>query len=331
MISVIIPIYNAAHYLPETIESVLAQDHKNFELILVNDGSVDRSLDICNEYSIKDSRILVIDQKNNGVSSARNAGLEDANGEYICFIDADDWVENDYLSTLSKDAEEKNSDLVISNVKKQLPDKTIKGNNFKKDLLESESFLPSDFFVDDFFVLENPPFAKLFKKSIIDKNSLRFDKELKNGEDFIFVLEYALHCKKITFINKFTYNYNLNSDSSVTQKYFKNYYYHLKKTKDSYLRILERYGPVSEEEKLYQYFRVASKAIVEEGKGNNSLSFKKRYNSIKELLSISEIVDFRKKYSLRKDNSRFYFFLQNLMMMNQPLLITIFLTIYFKK
>ena len=95
--SIIIPVYNAERYLHQCIESVIAQTFKDWEMILVNDGSKDGSLAICQEYTSKDSRIRVIDKPNGGPSSARNRGLDEAQGEYVYFMDADDWIEKNYL------------------------------------------------------------------------------------------------------------------------------------------------------------------------------------------------------------------------------------------
>lgn len=114
MISVIIPIYNTEKYLHRCIESVLNQSYKNFELLLINDGSKDRSGDICDEYAKKDNRIKVFHKINGRVSSARNLGLDNAKGDYICFIDADDYVGERYLEIHLPD---NNEDFIQSSVK----------------------------------------------------------------------------------------------------------------------------------------------------------------------------------------------------------------------
>lgn len=106
MISVIIPIYNTEKYLSRYIESVLNQSYKNFELLLINDGSKDRSGDICDEYAKKDNRIKVFHKENGGVSSARNLGLDNAKGDYVCFIDSDDYVGKRYLEIHLPDGDE---------------------------------------------------------------------------------------------------------------------------------------------------------------------------------------------------------------------------------
>src|SRR5690606_6348044 len=112
--SIIIPIYNAEKYLVRCIQSILDQTYQNFELILVNDGSQDNSLSISERYAKKDDRIKVVSQKNQGVSSARNRGIELAKAEYVTFIDSDDFIASDYLKIFSSDAEIHNADIMIS-------------------------------------------------------------------------------------------------------------------------------------------------------------------------------------------------------------------------
>ena len=100
LVSIVIPIYNSGEYLEECLNSILLQDYMNWEAILVNDGSTDRSEMICKQFASQDTRFKVIDKENGGVSSARNSGLSEANGDYICFIDSDDYIKNNYLSHL---------------------------------------------------------------------------------------------------------------------------------------------------------------------------------------------------------------------------------------
>ena len=98
LVSIIVPVFNVEKYLSRCINSLVAQDYKQLEIILVNDGSTDSSMTICKEYEKKDNRIKIINQQNQGLSMARNAGLKLAHGKYICFVDSDDWVEKDYVS-----------------------------------------------------------------------------------------------------------------------------------------------------------------------------------------------------------------------------------------
>ena len=121
MISIIIPVYNVKLYLDNCIQSVIQQSYTDFECILVDDGSTDGSSEICDQWAEKDNRIIIVHQPNGGVSSARNKGLEQAKGEYICFIDSDDWVDVDYLSAMINNLKEKETDLIICGLTQEFP------------------------------------------------------------------------------------------------------------------------------------------------------------------------------------------------------------------
>lgn len=120
MISIIIPVYNVKLYLDNCIQSVIQQSYTDFECILVDDGSTDGSSEICDQWAEKDNRIIIVHQPNGGVSSARNKGLEQAKGEYICFIDSDDWVDVDYLSAMINNLKEKETDLIICGLTQEI-------------------------------------------------------------------------------------------------------------------------------------------------------------------------------------------------------------------
>lgn len=113
MVSIIVPVYNAEKYLANTLDSIIRQSYKNFELLLINDGSTDKSKAICDKFALKDRRIKVLDKNNGGVSSARNYGLSVAEGEYVIFIDSDDYLTADMLETLVNDIESTKSDVAI--------------------------------------------------------------------------------------------------------------------------------------------------------------------------------------------------------------------------
>ena len=130
MISIIVPIYNASQYLRECIESILSQSFRDFELILINDGSTDESLSICKSYERQDDRITVISGANGGVSKARNRGLDAAKGEWITFADADDYFLDDALSTLYERAMQTGTDLVLANAMKLKNGKLRQNHSF---------------------------------------------------------------------------------------------------------------------------------------------------------------------------------------------------------
>ncbi len=129
LISIIIPVYNVERYLRECIDSIIAQTYKNLEIILVDDGSSDKSGEICDEYSKKDSRIKVIHKKNGGLSDARNVALDITKGDYIGFIDSDDYIEKDMFQILYNLAEEYNAEISSISFYKMLENKVISVRN----------------------------------------------------------------------------------------------------------------------------------------------------------------------------------------------------------
>lgn len=203
--SIIIPIYNAEKSLRKCIDGVVSQTFHDFELILVDDGSTDKSLEICNNYAITDSRITIISQKNSGVSSARNRGIETAKGEWITFIDADDYVDNKYLECFCQHISDINETLIIQGytniVKGEANQKVI----YSKRILESKDF-------GRILEIYGAVWGKLYNSSIIRKHNIKFDIEISYSEDTIFLLEYAIHCKSIIFSECVEYNYVINEN-----------------------------------------------------------------------------------------------------------------------
>lgn len=214
-ISVIVPVYNKSDTLKHCIDSILNQDYQNLELILVDDGSSDNSFDICSKYAEKDNRVKVFKKENGGVSSARNFGLKIASGEFIQFVDADDFLEKDMCSKMLYAINLGHFDVVVCSYKKYDGDK-IK-NKISLDF-ECENVFQ---FKDKFsFLFENalfnPPWNKLYKREKI--NSL-FDENISLGEDLLFNLEYFKTCEKVKIIKTCLYNYVDKSFDSLSKAY----------------------------------------------------------------------------------------------------------------
>lgn len=213
-ISVIIPVYNSEEFLSECINSILSQSFKNFEIILINDGSSDSSGKICDSYAISDSRVRVYHKVNGGVSSARNLGLSKAKGNYICFIDADDWIESDCFSESMKAAKEFGSDIIQygylehhSNGNHKLIVPPVRWNFNKIDFYhQSGSY-------------QSAVWGFIIKKTIIE-NNLAFPDKIKYGEDQEFILKALFYAQNITTLNKQFYFYRENINSA-TQKELK--------------------------------------------------------------------------------------------------------------
>ena len=203
-ISVIIPVYNAESTLRRCVDSVLAQTFTDFECLLINDGSKDRSGEICDEYAAKDNRVRVFHKENGGVSSARNVGLDNATGEWIAFVDSDDWVP---LNAFTSFLDTSESDLVIANAE-CLPNSLFQ-LDWQSSIVCPESI--GDFLSNNLSSpLLNGPWSKLFKKTIIDAFQLRFDEMLHFGEDSVFVKEYVQHVASISLCRDVCYEYHDN-------------------------------------------------------------------------------------------------------------------------
>lgn len=203
-ISVIIPIYNAETSLSKCIKSVLSQTYTDIEIILIDDGSTDKSGDICDKFALKDDRIKVIHKTNGGVSSARNAGLNIAQGEWIVFVDSDDWCEEDYLSDFfnTKDIL-RASDIVLQgrmNESKGI----VKNCTVLKDSMYTNI---AEGILENQLLKFGAPYCKLYSASLIKKHNIRFPEDYSYGEDTTFFLMNLTYVDRIISIGKCNYHY----------------------------------------------------------------------------------------------------------------------------
>ena len=210
-ISVIVPIYNSEKYISKCIESILKQSYSNFELILVDDGSLDNSLFICKNYE-RDKRVKIIQQDNQGVSKARNIGISIATGEWITFIDSDDEIEENMLDTMVQELKDEEIDFIFTGFKKfYFSEKGLKKQ--EKYSCNSKIMYIKDFFNNISLYLENcllqGPCEKLFKKEILNKYNIFFPEDMSYGEDTYFVYDYLKYINKISCINQMFYHYNV--------------------------------------------------------------------------------------------------------------------------
>ena len=219
MVSIIVPIYNVESYLDECIHSIVKQTYTDWECILVNDGSTDKSGEICDTWAKKDQRLNVIHQTNQGVSSARNKGIQYAKGEYITFIDSDDWIEDDYIETLTKEIAKNSSELIVSGV-------IMNFKNGDTAIYTPEHYLSFDLNEENIrhFIELNEkyllysPYANLYHNKIIKGHDIKFKKDLSYGEDLLFNYQYLEHVKTITCINKSCYHYRISGNNTLSGK-----------------------------------------------------------------------------------------------------------------
>lgn len=218
-ISVIIPVYNTSPFLRDCLDSVLNQTYANFEVICVNDGSTDDSLSVLNYYSENHKNLIIIDQLNNGVSAARNNGLKRATGDYITFVDSDDYIDRNYLSNLVDELNGTQYDLICSGLRDF--DST---GIIKTIRLDSAIFCLTNH-VNIIKFLETPlntsPVAKLYRRDIIQKFNIRFKLGLSLGEDRDFNLRFFSKCKEIRTCSFINYFYRKDVKESLTHQFHK--------------------------------------------------------------------------------------------------------------
>lgn len=214
-VSVIVPVYKAEAYLHRCVDSILAQTFQDFEVLLIDDGSPDKSGEICDEYAKKDNRIRVFHKENGGVSSARNLGLDNARGEWIYFVDADDALFDSCLETLFSKTSNL-FDCIIggyvevkeNNVISIIPNEIESIWDYKKTLL--------DFYQSQYFHFNGYLWNRIFRHSIIEQNHLRFHEDIYYKEDGLFLVEFICKSKKDSFITtKPVYKYYINPHGAM--------------------------------------------------------------------------------------------------------------------
>ena len=218
LISVIVPVYNAARYLPRCMDSILTQTHRRLEVILINDGSTDESGAVCDDYAARDKRVTVLHQENGGVSSARNAGLDKAKGDYIGFVDSDDEAMPELFEKLLGAIKKHNKQIAVcGHVRFHVegPVETRKQIEIPKNLSVEDAleYLLSNKHYEGFL------WNKLFDNRLINENGkLRFDADLYNCGDLYFVNQCFLKSKGIAYIPEALYHYRL-FDEGLTRMY----------------------------------------------------------------------------------------------------------------
>ena len=222
MVSIIVPSYDCINSLKTCITSVLQQSHSNFEVILVDDGSSDGSGELCDRLAAEDERIQVIHKPNGGVSSARNAGIDVATGEYIAFCDSDDYLEPDYFASLLQTAES-NPDCghiwcCFQTVTGYQKENAVPNYSAAEDI---QRYTLQDYMTLHEMWLDAGPCNKLYRSDIIKSSGVRFPEDLSLGEDWLFNLAYidASENGRIAVITKPLYNYVRGNDESLDSKY----------------------------------------------------------------------------------------------------------------
>ncbi len=232
LITVVVPCYNNEKYLPKCIESILNQTYSNLEIILVNDGSTDNSIAVINEYAKKDKRIVVIDQKNQGVSVARNTAIDIAKGEYLSFVDSDDIISLDYFEVLMDSLTRNDADIAICRALRFVEGEEIvkPAEEYNEEVFNREEVIENLIVKGDFYDF---PSTKLYKKVLFENERYA---EGRVYEDSSIIFKLYEKCKKVVVNNQKNYFYLVAKPTSITGSS-----YTLKKQKDNLSMLTERY------------------------------------------------------------------------------------------
>lgn len=296
LISIVVPIYNSENYIERCINSIINQSYKNLEIILVNDGSKDSSLNICKKFAEQDERITILNQSNKGVSAARNAGIEIATGKYISFIDADDTVEANYIYELVENSNNGEIDVVICSYNDIYVKGKIKDNRLKKCAYLSNEIS------NDYEILKEYikyPVLKIYKLELIKKYCILFPENFTDAEDQVFNFKFFLIIQNFKFVNKSLYNYHhVNINSLSKQVTIDSFYSNLRKLCMEKL-FLDR-SDIKNKEQIFtnSAFRVMWKYAVL--KNDNYIKFKRRLYKIKSLLYGEKYYNNKKEFIILK-------------------------------
>lgn len=288
LISIVVPVYNAEKYLDKCIQSIINQKYSNLEIILVDDGSKDNSLGLCKKYAENDKRIKVIHKENGGVSTARNAGIESASGDFIAFIDSDDYIDENMYFNMMQKASEYKCDVVmcdcykINGDKKEVFTHDIRSGFYNKKHLYKEYF-------DKLLMLDSinyPPtitnVVMLIKTDIIKSNKLKYKEGIKFSEDLLFGSQVMYYANSFYYLKGECYYNYINNPTSATNTYYE-------KKWDNFISLYKEIKDFFEERKDFDFSKQIYYCLlffIYNSVGNIYGSNKKPYDKKKDILNI---------------------------------------------
>jgi len=247
-VSIIVPVYNVESSLERCVDSIINQTYQNWELWLIDDGSRDASGKICDSFSLSDARIRSIHKKNAGVSAARNTGLENVQGEYVLFVDSDDYLELNTLELAMNEVERSGADAVLFGFYYHFKeeDRVVENKGNRAFVGKNEEFV-SEVFGEMFRKeLLNPPWNKLIKKEMLLQNGIRFVSEYSICEDMIFTIGVLGACDKIAFLDLPLYHYVYKKEDNLVNKFHGNYFEALSFYVEKVMEYLSKYNASAE-------------------------------------------------------------------------------------
>lgn len=327
-VSIIVPIYNVEKYLNRCLDSLVNQTFREIEIIALNNGSIDNSLNILKEYANRDERIRIIDNNNLGVSEARNIGIKEANGKYLVFVDSDDWIDKDMIEVLHSSIEKNSCDLVMCTYVREfenhskekvfnLPEVNLYvGNEVKEQLLRRlVGPLGKELANPEYLDALGTVWAKMYKTSVLKDKNLRFVdlKEIGSGEDTLFNILAFNEVNKVILLNKPMYHYWRGNSNSITSRYIPNF---IEKRRNyfNYMKDFIRDNNLGNEYEIALNNRICTSVLgmglLECSKSNN-ISFFNKIKNIKGILKEDYIDNAYRNLELRNFTIHwrvFYFF-----------------------
>ncbi len=253
LVSIVIPVYNVEKYLEECLKSVINNTYKNLEIICVNDGSTDNSLEILNEYAAKDGRILVLSQENKGLAGARNHGIKSATGKWVLFVDSDDWIENTYIHDMLTVVEENDVDILITPFRlyDNIHNKMYGVQNVKEFYGKIPDHL-NKLYCEGLWAC-----GRLYKKEIIDEYDICFDEKIRRTEDAPFNFDYLSKAKTFYQTGKAGYVYRIGRPGQLTE---------LPSKEKRYSNLMDKFGRYEHMLNFYDcYHEGVNNALEENG------------------------------------------------------------------
>lgn len=332
-VSIIVPVYNVENYIERCLNSLVNQTFKDIEIITINDGSTDKSLELLNKYAKEDIRVSVIDLGDEGVSYCRNLGIEKANGKYIMFVDSDDWIDSNMVEVMYKKAEENNLDLVMCSYIREFKDHSkekifnfpeeiiYKGNEVKNELLRKlVGPIKEELSNPELLDALGTVWGKLYRVDILKENKLKFVdlKEIGSAEDTLFNIFTFNYLKKVMFLNKPMYHYWRDNPKSVTSQYNPK----LKEQRKVFFKYISDFIKENNFEQVFEEAlnnrictSVLGLGLIECSK-NNKISRINKIKNIKKIINEEYIRNAYKNLELKYFSIHwriFYFFIKNKM------------------
>ena len=342
-VSIIVPVYNVENYIERCLNSLVNQTFKDIEIITINDGSTDKSLELINKYVKEDIRVSVIDLGDEGVSYCRNLGIEKANGKYIMFVDSDDWIDFNMVEVMYKKAEENNIDLVMCSYIREFKDHSKeKIFNLPEEIIYKEDKVKNELLrklvgpVKE--ELSNPEmldalgtvWGKLYRADIFKENKINFVdlKEIGSAEDTLFNIFTFNYLKKVMFLNKPMYHYWRDNPKSVTSQYNSK----LKEQRKVFFKYISDFIKENNFEQVFEEAlnnrictSVLGLGLIECSK-NNKISGINKIKNIKKIINEEYIRNAYKNLELKYFSIHwrvFYFFIKNKMSFCSYLMLSI--------